>query len=519
MKKHPGVQYSGIDESVDITHHDTTKIGQMDPGFMFVIDGGHKLHGEVSLLGGKNTVLPLICATLLTKEPCIIKNVPKISDVRNLLKILKLLGSEIEYITTGHAPGRQASKDDIRITNNNLVYTDSIFPYIEKLRGSVLLLAPFIIRFKNFKFRYPGGDRIGSRELSAHFKGFESLGVEVSFYDDYFEVSLKKDKPIGHLAGHLGAEHPDAGTDIFLYEPSVTATENLVMLSSLAQGITVIENSACEPHVVELSKMLVSMGAKIEGIGTNVLKIYGVESLKGTSYTVIKDIVEIVTYIVFALMSGGDITILDTYPQYMKSIFYVFEKFNIKIDIVKNKGKFNIHVPSNQDMYFRTDLGFNNLGIYTHPYPGFPTDLLSLFIVLATKVKGNVLFFEKMYENRLKFALPLEVMGAKFEFIDSNRIIVKGGVELKGSENQGSQNQSSRNQGSENQGSQNRGSVLATPVLTVPDIRAGVAYVAAALSADGVSKVYNVEHIDRGYPHIEKTLQSLGASIKRIKRV
>ncbi|MHB8362680.1 MAG: UDP-N-acetylglucosamine 1-carboxyvinyltransferase, partial [Patescibacteria group bacterium] len=369
MKKHPDINDIGPDLGPDL-------------GPMFVINGRHKLHGEVSLLGGKNTVLPLICATLLTKDPCIIKDVPKISDVRNLLKILKLLGSKIEHIT----------KDDIRITNNNLIYTESIFPYIEKLRGSVLLLAPFIIRFKNFKFRYPGGDRIGSRELSAHFKGFEALGVEVSFYDEYFKVSLKNDRP----KGRPDAWHQDAGTDIFLYEPSVTATENLVMLASLSQGTTVIENSACEPHVVELSKMLVSMGAKIEGIGTNVLKIQGVEKLKGTEYTVIKDIVEIVTYIVFALMSDGDITILDTYPQYMKSIFYVFQKFNIKIDIIEtSQNKFNIHVPSNQNMYLRSDLGFNNLGIYTHPYPGFPTDLLSLFIVLATKVRGDILFFEK----------------------------------------------------------------------------------------------------------------------------
>ncbi len=469
MKKYQDVKYSSIKEGVNTTHKDTSNVGSM-----FVIEGGHKLHGKVSLLGGKNTVLPLICATLLTKEPCIIKDVPKISDVRNLLKILKLLGSKIEHIT----------KDDIKITNKDLIYTDSILPYIEKLRGSVLLLAPFIIRFKSFKFKYPGGDRIGSRELSAHFKGFEALGVGVSFYDDYFDISLQKERP--------------SGSDIFLYEPSVTATENLIMIASLSQGDTVIENSACEPHVVELSKMLVSMGAKIEGIGTNVLIIHGVEKLKGTKYTIIKDIVEIVTYIVFALMSGGDITILDVYPQYMKSIFYVFLKFNIQIDVIKvSENKFNIHVPANQDMYLRTDLGFNNLGIYTHPYPGFPTDLLSLFIVLATKVKGDILFFEKMYENRLKFALPLEIMGAKFEFIDNNRIIVKGGVELKGSKNLGLKDQG--------------------PILVVPDIRAGVAYVAAALSADGVSRVYNVEHIDRGYPHIEKTLQSLGASIRRIK--
>ncbi|MHB8443530.1 MAG: UDP-N-acetylglucosamine 1-carboxyvinyltransferase [Patescibacteria group bacterium] len=481
MKKHPGVQYSGTEESKD------TKSS------MFIINGGYKLHGEVSLLGGKNTVLPLICATLLTKESCIIKDVPKISDVRNLLKILKLLGSKIEHIT----------KDDIRITNRNLVYTEDIFKYIEKLRGSVLLLAPFIIRFKNFKFKYPGGDRIGSRELSAHFKGFEALGACVSFYDDYFEVSLT---------------HNPRGSDIFLYEPSVTATENLIMLASLSQGTTVIENSACEPHVVELSKMLVSMGAKIEGIGTNVLKIQGVEKLKGTEYAVIKDIVEIVTYIVFALMSDGDITILDTYPQYMKSIFYVFLKFNIKIDIIEtSQNKFNIHVPSNQNMYLRSDLGFNNLGIYTHPYPGFPTDLLSLFIVLATKVKGDILFFEKMYENRLRFVMPLKVMGAKFEFIDNNRIIVKGGVELKGSLNLGSNNQGSKTQGSKSNKSVSSTPVSVVPVLNVPDIRAGVAYIAAALGAKGESEVYNVEHIDRGYPHIEKTLQSLGASIERIK--
>ena len=505
-------------------------------GDIFKVEGGNKLHGEVSLSGGKNTVLPLICATLLTSDSCTLKNVPKISDVRNLVKILKLLGSEIEYIkkdsgSRSKGKRKEKSRDDIRITNKNLIYTEDIFKYVDKLRGSVLLLAPLTVRFKNFKFKYPGGDKIGSRELSAHFEGFSKLGAVItkdldpkdsnSSENNYFNISLIK----GSGSKGSGSKDRPIGNNVFLYEPSVTATENLIMLASLARGETVIENAACEPHVVELSKMLVSMGAKIEGIGTNVIKITGVEKLKGTKYTAIKDIVEIVTYIIFALMSGGDITILDIYPQYMKSIFYVFEKFNIKLDIIEDigsrsrgsgsdgsgsRGKFNIHVPSNQDMYLRLDLGFNNLGIYTQPYPAFPTDLLPLFIVLATKVKGNTLFFEKMYEDRLKFAQQLIKMGAKFEFIDNNRILVKGAVKLKGFKNQGFKNQGSKNQGSKNQR-------LKAPILTVPDIRSGVAYISAALSADGVSMVYNVEHIDRGYPHIERTLQSLGASIKRIK--
>ncbi len=428
--------------------------------YKFEIEGQHPLSGEVSLLGGKNNVIPIICATLLTDQPCIIKNIPKISDVRVLIKILRILGSDIKYITPS----------ELKIVNKNLSIDKDkeklIFENIQKMRGSILLIAPLLYRFKNISFIHPGGDKIGGRDLSAHFSGFKKLGVNIEFTNTNFSLS-----------GNLKPNY------IFLYEPSVTATENLLMLSAIIKGESIIENAACEPHVKDLCIMLTKMGVQIEGIGTNILKIKGDQNLSGVDFTVSSDEIEAATYIIFALMSKGEIKIQNIDTFVMKSIFYVFDMFNIKYTIGDNY----IYIKNKQDLYYKGSLGFGNLGIYTHPYPGFPTDLLSLVISLATQVKGEVIFFEKMYENRIDFALELKKMGATFNILDTHRILVKGPVKLH------SANIFSR------------------------DIRSGVAYLSAMLSASGISTLTGIENIDRGYPNIEKTLDSLNAKVKRIK--
>ncbi len=428
--------------------------------YKFEIDGGVPLSGEVSLVGGKNSVIPVICATLLTNKKCVLTNVPKISDVRVLIRILKKLGSKVAY--TG--------ENELTIHNLNIRYDPSILSDFKHLRGSILFLCPLFVRLGKVRFGYPGGDRIGAREITAHLDGIRSLGGKVEFENSHFIVSGKR-----------------KGSNIFLYEPSVTATENLVMLAVLTQGTTVIENAACEPHVADLCRMLVDMGASISGIGTNYLKIKGIETLSGVEHNIPIDYIEVANYLVFALVTGGDITVLNIIPNELKSVLYVFEKFNVVYEISKVGETFNIRIPPEQNLYFRKDIGFNNLGIYTNPFPGFPTDLLSVVISLALHVKGKILFFEKMYEDRLKFALSFNKMGGKVKLLDSHRIMVLGPRNLVGRS------------------------------LHPNDIRAATAYLSAALSARGKSQLYGVEHLDRAYPRIEKTLQKLGGKIKRIR--
>ena len=428
--------------------------------YKFVIEGDHPLSGSVSLLGGKNNFIPTICATLLTDKPCIIENIPKILDVRVLFKILRILGSDIKYL----------SPTKIQITNKNLSLDKDkeriIFENIKKMRGSVLLIAPLIHRFKNISFVYPGGDKIGGRDLSVHFSGFRKLGLNIDFKDSTFDIT-----------GDLEANY------IFLYEPSVTATENLLMLCSVIDGESIIENAACEPHVKDLCIMLTKMGVLIEGIGTNILKIKGNLNLSGVELKISSDSIEAATYVVFALMSKGNIKIDNIDTSVMKSIFYVFDMFNMNYSLSEN----SIEIFKDQDLFYKKELGFSNLGIYTQPYPAFPTDLLPLVIPLSTQVRGEMIFFEKMFENRLDFAVELKKMGAELTMLDTHRILVKGAVNLRHA------NIASR------------------------DIRSGVAYLSAMLAAQGISVLTEIENIDRAYPDIEKILTRLNGNIKRLK--
>jgi UDP-N-acetylglucosamine 1-carboxyvinyltransferase len=431
--------------------------------YKFEIEGGYPIKGSIKLTGGKNSVLPIIAATLLTDKPCILKNVPKILDVRIMLRILKELGGSVEYI----------NKEDIKIENKNIQIhdLDHFLFLISKLRGSILLLSPLVYRLGRVPFIFPGGDRIGKRELSAHFDGFKQLGLNINFINGRFEV-------YGDIKN----------SEVFLYEPSVTATENLLMLSALQERDIVIENAACEPHVISLCDMLSNMGVKIEGVGSNILKIKGTSKLSGVTHKVLTDTVEIATYMIFSLMSEGEIIIKDIHPPYLKSILYVFEKFNTKFEVLQNDDTYDLLVPSSQNLYFRNDLGFNNLGIYTSPYPGFPTDLLAPMIILGTKVKGDIIFFEKMYEDRLSFLYPLKKIGVKFEFIDSNRVIIKGRSKIKACK------------------------------LEALDIRSGVSYLAAMLAVNGSSTLLGVDHIRRGYQHIDLNLNKLGAHIVKSRQ-
>ncbi len=430
--------------------------------YEFLIEGENPLGGDMTLSGGKNAALPSLCASLLTDKPVILRNIPKISDVRVILKIIKILGGEIEYLNS----------NDIKICNKNLSIDlkkqKLIFENMKKLRGSILLLAPLLYRFKDITLVSPGGDKIGQRELSAHFEGLKTLGYNIDFNINEFRVYGK----------------PFLSTNIFLYEPSVTATENLLMICSTIEGETVIENAACEPHVKDLEMMLISMGAKIEGVGSNILKIKGKNNLLGVDHTIISDSIEATSYMIFALLSKGFINVHNINSEEMKSILYVFDIFNVKYTTTQN----SISILEKQDLYYKKELGFSNLGIYSHPYPGFPTDIMSLFIVLASQVRGEIIFFEKMYENRLDFAIDLKSMGADYTLLDTHRLMSRG-IES-----------------------------LHSGKLFAKDIRSGVAYLAAMLGAKGTSHLRGVDHIDRAYPNIDRNLAVLGAKIQR-KRI
>jgi UDP-N-acetylglucosamine 1-carboxyvinyltransferase len=422
----------------------------------FIIDGGHTLRGSVKISGNKNEALPTIAACLLTDEPVILKNVPRIGDVNILLDILQSLGATVIEITP----------NDLEICCKEIKHAEIDKAEAATLRAAILLAGPLITRFDHVLLPPPGGDVIGRRRLDSHFLALKSLGVTVAtMNNNYF---FKKSELVGQ--------------DIFLDEQSVTATENAIMAAVLAKGQTVLRNAACEPHVTGLVKMLNSMGAKIEGIGTNVLHIEGVEKLHGTEHKIGPDYLEIGGYIVLAAVTNSEITIQNVNPEDLLVIHSTYKKLGIEYDVSNNE----IFVPAGQKLAVEPDFAGEIPKIDDGTWPAFPSDLMSMIIIAATQAKGTVLVFEKMYDGRMFFVDYLISMGARIVLCDPHRIVVVGPSQLYGTE------------------------------LQSPDIRAGMALIIAALCAQGESTIYNIRQIDRGYENLEAKLQKLGAKIKRV---
>lgn len=422
----------------------------------FAIEGGIPLHGEMTPSGNKNAALPLLAACILTDQPIILRHVPDIGDVKAMRKLLESLGVTIEPLEH-HAWKIQAAN----------IMPASLDPDLcRKIRASILLAGPMIARAGEMRLPPPGGDVIGRRRVDTHLLALQKLGATVK-YERVFDFSAKR----------------LIGADILLDEASVTATENAIMACTLAKGESNIRNAASEPHIQELCHFLNSLGAKIYNIGSNTLTIQGVDRLSGGEYTIGPDYLEVVSYIGAAAVTRGSIRIRQSAPQYLDMIRYVFSRFGITWMV---EGE-DIVVPSEQSFIMETDLGGAIPEISVMPWPAFPTDLMSIAIVVATQAKGTILFHDWMYPSRMFFTDKLVAMGAHIVLCDPHRCIVQGPSQLFGEK------------------------------LESPDIRAGMALVLAALSAQGKSIIRNIGQIDRGYESVDKKLRSLGAKIERMQ--
>jgi UDP-N-acetylglucosamine 1-carboxyvinyltransferase len=431
---------------------------------IFEVIGGKRLSGEIIPQGAKNEALQIISAVLLTKEEIIIKNIPDIIDVNLLIELLKEINVKVNR-TDRHTCHFQADQVDVDYLSSEAFHKKS-----GKLRGSVMLAGPLLARFGKAYLPKPGGDKIGRRKLDTHVIGFEKLGAIYSFNEQLncFQLSTSGLK----------------GTFMLLDEPSVTGTANIMMAAVLAEGTTTIYNAACEPYIQQLSKMLNRMGAKIDGIGSNMLTIHGVSSLSGTTHSMLPDMIEVGSFIGLAAMTQSNITIKNAGVVELGVIPEKFQQLGIKMNITGD----DIHIPS-QDLYeIQTYLEGGILTIYDHPWPGLTPDLLSIILVTAIQAKGSVLIHQKMFESRLFFVDKLIEMGAQVILCDPHRAVVVGMERMK---------------------------KLRGITMSSPDIRAGVALLIAALSAEGKSTIQNIEQIDRGYQFIDTRLQALGASIER----
>lgn len=434
----------------------------------FIIEGGRKLHGEITPQGAKNEALQIISATLLTAEPVRVTNVPEILDVKNLIELLKGMGVEV----TRNAKGDFTFKaSDI---NLEYIYSDEFVNRCASLRGSVLVVGPLLTRFRKAYFAKPGGDKIGRRKIDTHMMGLERLGATMD-YDSQKKAYILEIESGERLRG----------TYMLLDEASVTGTANIIMAASLAEGSTTIYNAACEPYIQQLCKMLVSMGAKIDGLGSNLLTIHGSERLGGTEHRILPDMIEVGSFVGMAALTQSEITIKDvSYPD-LGIIPDSFRRLGINLE---RRGD-DIFIPA-QDCYeIETALDGSILNIADAPWPGLTPDLLSVMLVVATQCRGSVLIHQKMFESRLFFVDHLIDMGAQIMLCDPHRAVVIG--------------------------LDHKFRLRANRMLS-PDIRAGIAMVLAALSANGTSEIGNIGQIDRGYEDIDRRLQQLGAMITRI---
>ncbi len=431
----------------------------------FEVSGGHRLKGEIIPQGAKNEALQVISAVLLTKGNITISNIPDILDVNLLIELLEEMGVKINR-SSRHTCSFQA--DDVHA---DYLSSEGYRKKSGRLRGSVMLAGPLLARFKKVFVPKPGGDKIGRRRLDTHIIGFEKLGARFTYDtgDDYFRLEASELK----------------GSYLLLEEPSVTGTANIVMAATLASGTTTIYNAACEPYVQQLCHMLNSMGARISGIGSNLLEIEGVMDLGGTEHRILPDMIEIGSFIGMAAMTQSDILIKDVSLPNLGVIPDRFRQLGIRLTVQGD----DIHVPA-QDLYeIQTYMDGSVLTIYDHPWPGLTPDLLSVMLVVATQAKGSVLIHQKMFESRLFFVDKLLDMGAQIILCDPHRAAVIG---------------------------LGRAHRLRAITMSSPDIRAGVSLLIAAMSAEGKSVIQNIDQIDRGYQYIDERLNRLGASIKRI---
>ena len=431
----------------------------------FRIEGGHPLNGTITPQGAKNEALQVLCATLLTHEEVVIDNIPDILDVNNLIDLLGCMGVKV------WREGRH--KCHFQAENVNLEYlqSDDFKRRASSLRGSIMIMGPLLARFGKAHFPKPGGDKIGRRRLDTHFYGFTRLGAKFDYDNGQVFYTVEADEL--------------KGAYILLDEASVTGTANTLMAAVMAKGDTTIYNAACEPYLQQLCKMLVSMGAKIDGIGSNLLTIHGVESLGGCHHSIWPDMIEVGSFIGMAAMTGGDVTIKDAGVRHLGIIPLAFERMGISLEINGD----DIRVPSQKHYAIESFIDGSIMTVADAPWPGLTPDLLSVFLVLATQAKGSVLIHQKMFESRLFFVDKLIDMGAQIILCDPHRATVIG---------------------------LNNETRLRATTMTSPDIRAGVALLIAALSAQGVSTIHNIEQIDRGYQYIDKRLNDLGAVITRI---
>ena len=432
----------------------------------FKIEGGHKLNGTITPQGAKNEVLQILCAVLLTPERVVVNNVPDIIDVNKLIFILGELGVKVEKLSSS---SYAFAADEV-----NLKYLESANFKKDgsSLRGSIMIVGPLLARFGKGYIPRPGGDKIGRRRLDTHFEGFIRLGAKFRYN--------KEDSFYGVEAEELH------GVEMLLDEASVTGTANILMAAVLATGTTKIYNAACEPYIQQLSKMLNSMGAKITGVGSNLLIIEGVASLKGCEHRVLPDMIEIGSWIGVAVMTRSELTIKDVSWDNLGQIPNVFRKLGIQLE----KRGDDIYIPEQESYEIQNYIDGSVLTVADAPWPGFTPDLLSIVLVIATQAKGTVLIHQKMFESRLFFVDKLIDMGAKVILCDPHRATVIG---------------------------MNFESSLKATKMTSPDIRAGISLLIAALSAEGTSIINNIEQIDRGYENIEARLKSIGAKIERIE--
>jgi UDP-N-acetylglucosamine 1-carboxyvinyltransferase len=422
----------------------------------FVIEGARPLNGRIRVAGNKNGALPILAACLLSEDEIVLHNLPRILDVQTMLDLLADLGVDVEWI----------GDNDVRIHAANVTKTELDEELCRRIRASVLLAGPLLARFGGVVVPPPGGDVIGRRRVDTHIHAFEQLGAEI-----------QAERRLTMRAARL------EGAQIFLDEASVTGTENAVMAASLAAGETVLGNAACEPHVQDLCRFLVTLGADIDGIGTNVVRVRGTERLRGGEYTIGPDHIEVASFIGLGAITEGEIVIDDCRPEDLVAIMPIFRRLGIRVEVEGT----SIRVPDGQELVIEDDVGGAIPKIDDGPWPAFPADLTSIAVAVATQARGTVMVFEKMFENRLFFVDKLVGLGARIILCDPHRVVITGPSQLYGER------------------------------MSSPDIRAGMAMLLAALCAEGTSTIGNVREIDRGYERIDDRLRALGASIERVE--
>jgi UDP-N-acetylglucosamine 1-carboxyvinyltransferase len=424
----------------------------------FVIEGGTPLSGRVSAAGNKNGALPILAATVMASEPVVLSNVPRIRDVETMLALLADIGADVDWI----------GPNEVRVDSGNANKFELDPELCSRIRASFLLAGPLLARFGRASVPPPGGDVIGRRRLDPHVHALAELGVEV-------ELNGRFDMRTNGLQGRR----------IFLDEASVMATENAIMAAAVAQGETVIGNAACEPHVQDLCRFLCSLGASMEGIGSNVLRIRGVQRLSGGEWRIAPEHIEVASFIGLAAVTGGDVTVEHVVIEDLVSILPVFARLGVHVELGEN----SVRIPPGQALRIEDDLGDQIPKIEDGPWPAFPADLTSIALAVATQAEGTVLIFEKMFENRLFFVDKLVSMGARIILCDPHRAVVTGPAKLYGQR------------------------------MASPDIRAGMAMLIASLCAEGISTIGNVGEIDRGYERIDERLRALGARIERVENI